>query len=123
MTISKIAIRIAAIASISMFATMASAESSGHGDSHEAEARPLEGLVATCAACHGEGGTKPILPTYPILAGQYANYLEHTLHDYKSGARKNAVMNGQAAGLSDKEIKALSHYFSKQAGPLHTVGK
>lgn len=76
--------------------------------------------AAVCAACHGEAGAKPILPEYPVLAGQYANYLEHTLTEYKSGKRKNAVMNAQAAGLSDEEIKALSKYFSAQNGPLYT---
>lgn len=76
--------------------------------------------AAVCAACHGEGGAKPILPSYPVLAGQYANYLAHSLHEYKDGKRKNAVMNAQAAGLSDAEIKELALYFSHQAGPLYT---
>lgn len=76
--------------------------------------------AALCAACHGQGGAKPILPTYPVLAGQYTNYLAHALHEYKDGKRKNPVMNAQAAGLSDAEIKELSLYFSHQAGPLYT---
>lgn len=76
--------------------------------------------AAVCAACHGEGGAKPILPDYPVLAGQYSNYLEHSLRGYRDGSRKNAVMNGQAAALTDAEIKALSLYYARQAGPLHT---
>jgi cytochrome c553 len=76
--------------------------------------------AAVCAACHGEAGAKPILPEYPVLAGQYPNYLSHALHEYKSGARKNAVMAAQASGLSDAEIKELSAYYGKQAGPLYT---
>lgn len=76
--------------------------------------------AALCAACHGEAGAKPIMPTYPVLAGQYANYLAHSLHEYKSGKRKNPVMNAQAAGLSDAEIKALAQYFAAQPGPLYT---
>ncbi len=76
--------------------------------------------AAACAACHGEGGAKPILPDYPVLAGQYANYLEHTLLEYRSGVRKNAIMQAQAAALSDAEIKALAQYFQRQAGPLYT---
>lgn len=73
-----------------------------------------------CAACHGEGGGKPIMPEYPVLAGQYANYLEHALHEYKDGKRKNPVMSAQAAGLSDADIKALAAYFEAQPGPLYT---
>lgn len=76
--------------------------------------------AAACAACHGEGGAKPIAPTYPVLAGQYANYLEHSLLEYRDGRRKNAVMAAQAATLSKEEIKALSRYFATQPGPLHT---
>lgn len=76
--------------------------------------------AAVCAACHGEGGAKPILPEYPVLAGQYANYLEHALHEYKDGKRKNAVMASQAVGLSKAEIRALSRYFAAQPGPLYT---
>ena len=76
--------------------------------------------AAACAACHGEGGAKPIVPTYPVLAGQYANYLEHSLYEYQDGRRKNAVMAAQAAALSKAEIKALSRYFAAQPGPLYT---
>ncbi|MDP9140717.1 MAG: cytochrome c [Pseudomonadota bacterium] len=76
--------------------------------------------AAACAACHGEGGAKPITPNYPILAGQYANYLEHTLKEYRSGVRKNPVMSAQAVSLTDKEIKELSHYFDRYPSTLHT---
>ncbi len=76
--------------------------------------------AAACAACHGEAGAKPIVPTYPVLAGQYANYLEHSLHEYQDGRRKNAVMAAQAATLTKQEIKALSLYFAAQQGPLYT---
>lgn len=76
--------------------------------------------AATCVACHGEGGAKPIAPTYPILAGQYASYLEQALRGYRSGERKNAIMLPQAAALSDADIEALARYFEHQPGPLYT---
>ncbi|MEW6166169.1 MAG: cytochrome c [Pseudomonadota bacterium] len=76
--------------------------------------------AATCVACHGEGGAKPIAPTYPVLAGQYASYLERALQDYRSGARKDPVMTPQAAALSDADIEALAEYFERQPGPLYT---
>nr|WP_293248598.1 cytochrome c [Panacagrimonas sp.] len=76
--------------------------------------------AALCAACHGEGGAKPIMPEYPVIAGQYANYLAHSLHEYKDGKRKNPVMSAQAAGLTDAEIKALAAYYEAQASPLYT---
>lgn len=85
-----------------------------------AAAADVQQLVTTCAACHGERGAKPIQPAYPILAGQYANYLEHSLKAYRSGERKNAIMMGQAANLSDADIKALAQYFAQQETVLHT---
>ncbi|MCW5626418.1 MAG: cytochrome c, partial [Burkholderiales bacterium] len=42
-----------------------------------------EKKAETCAACHGPQGAKPVTPDYPILAGQYEDYLKHTLHAYK----------------------------------------
>ncbi len=75
--------------------------------------------VVVCAACHGENGVA-VMPMYPNLAGQYANYIEQALHAYKSGVRKNAIMNGQAAGLSDEDIKQLAAWFSHQPAKVYT---
>lgn len=75
---------------------------------------------ATCAACHGEVGLSAS-PEWPILAGQYASYLEHSLQAYRSGARQNAIMQGFAAQLSDEDIEDLAAYFAAQTGPLTTA--
>lgn len=76
--------------------------------------------VAVCAACHGENGVSAS-PVFPNLAGQHRSYIEVALKGYKSGARKNAVMAGQAAGLSDADIKALAVWYSSQTPVLYTV--
>lgn len=75
--------------------------------------------VQICAACHGENGHAK-MAMYPNLAGQYDSYLKRALHDYRSGARQNAIMNAQAAGLSDAEIDALARWFSSQTPVLYT---
>jgi cytochrome c553 len=75
-------------------------------------------VVQTCAACHGTDGVG-ILPEYPTLAGQYADYLQRALKDYRSGKRQNAIMNGFAGQLSDADIKAVAAHFAAQKG-LHT---
>lgn len=75
--------------------------------------------ATTCAACHGEVGISAS-GIYPNLAGQYANYLEHSLKDYRSGVRKNAIMGAQATSLTDDEIHQLAKWFSAQQGPLYT---
>lgn len=71
--------------------------------------------AVTCAACHGADGNSNN-KMYPRLAGQYKNYLIHSLKAYKSGDRKNAIMSGFAAGLSEQDIIDLSTYYSKQKG-------
>ena len=72
-------------------------------------------ISVTCSACHGGDGNSNN-KMYPRLAGQYKNYLIHTLNAYKSGDRKNAIMSGFAAGLSEQDIIDLSSYYSKQKG-------
>jgi len=71
-----------------------------------------------CAACHGVDGAKPTVPEYPKLAGQYPDYIAKTLRDYKSGARKNPIMAGMAAGLTDKDIENIAMYFYVQPSEL-----
>jgi len=75
--------------------------------------------AAVCAACHGAEG-QAMMPGHPHLAGQYSNYLEHALKEYRSGVRKNAIMGAQAAALSDEDIKQLAAYYASLPGPLHT---
>lgn len=66
-----------------------------------------------CAACHGENGISQA-PDFPKLAGQYNDYLVRALSDYKSGARKNAIMAGQVTNLTKQDIADLAAYYSSQ---------
>ena len=83
--------------------------------------RGAEKARQVCAACHGADGNKTLDNTYPKLAGQYADYLSKALHDYKAGKRTNAIMVGQAQGLSDKEIADLSAYFGSLEAHIHDL--
>jgi len=69
----------------------------------------------TCAACHGADGNAPT-PTFPSLAGQYADYLLKALKEYKSGKRNNPIMAGQVAALTDVDMENLAAYFAEQKG-------
>lgn len=72
---------------------------------------------AICKTCHGAGGGKPIMDTYPKLNGQNKGYLISAMKAYKTGDRKGgmaAVMVAQSASLSDKEIEELATYYSTQ---------
>lgn len=73
--------------------------------------------AAGCFACHGQAGNSTIAGN-PILAGQYADYIEHALKSYKNGTRKNATMQGMASTLSKQDIKNLAAYFSAQKSDL-----
>jgi cytochrome c553 len=76
---------------------------------------------ATCAACHGKDGNTPIDPSYPKLAGQHKDFLVRALKDYKSGARKNAIMSGQATALSSKDMENLAAFYASLPGSLSVM--
>ena len=76
-----------------------------------------------CVACHGTDFNSPIDPTYPKLAGQHEDYLEHALIGYQRGAsgangRGNAIMGAQAKPLSRQEIKDIAAYLHSLPGSL-----
>ncbi len=68
-----------------------------------------------CTACHGQDGNSTT-PDFPRLAGQHYDYLVKALNDYKSGARKNAVMAPLTANLSRRDIADLAAFYSQQQG-------
>lgn len=74
--------------------------------------------LAACAACHGENGDKPLAPDYPVLAGQYEDYLAEALRNYRSGRRQHPIMNMQMEVLeiSDADIEQLARHFSSRKG-------
>jgi cytochrome c553 len=82
----------------------------------------IQEKAKTCAACHGPDGNAPSA-IYPRLAGQYHDYLARALHEYKSGGRKNPIMAGFAATLSDAEIQGLADYFGKMPGKLDDLSR
>ena len=91
-------------------------------ESHPIKGNPEAGKqkAEACAACHGKDGNSTT-PTFPRLAGQHEDYLRKALQDYKSGARKNAIMNGMATPLSDKDQEDLAAYFASQPDGVYVV--
>lgn len=71
-----------------------------------------------CQACHGLDGNSPS-PEFPKIGGQHRDYLAKALRDYKSGARKNAIMAGFAGALSKQDIDNLSAWYAMQARVVH----
>ena len=69
--------------------------------------------VPLCVSCHGPGGNSAT-PGTPSIAGQPKLFMENQLVLFREGIRKSPVMTPLMAGISDKEITALSDHFSKQ---------
>ncbi|GLQ99636.1 c-type cytochrome [Dyella mobilis] len=76
--------------------------------------------AATCFACHGSDGNA-VDPQYPRLAGQYNEYIQQALHEYKDGRRGNAIMKGFVGNLSDQDIEDIAAYFSSMPTKLDTL--
>lgn len=68
---------------------------------------------AMCASCHGADGNS-LVAIYPKLAGQSANYIAKQLADFKSAERKDPVMAGMVAGLSEEDMNDLAAYYAVQ---------
>jgi cytochrome c553 len=72
--------------------------------------------VAACTGCHSPSGNGNGPAGYPGLGGQHAAYIEKQLLAYRRGERASGsnaiIMQGVAANLSDKEIKAVANYIS-----------
>jgi len=71
----------------------------------------------TCVACHGKDAKSPILPTYPKLAGQSADYTYNQMNDIKSGARNNgqtAAMKGVMHLVSEEEMRTIANWLATQ---------
>jgi len=69
----------------------------------------------TCWSCHGKDANTPILPIYPKLAGQNADYSYQQLKDIKSGARSNgqtAAMKGVMGLVDDAQMRAISEWLA-----------
>ena len=72
----------------------------------------IRSLWAGCAACHGADGGGGVGPK---LAGQTADYISGRLVAYKNNEQvgpMSALMWGQAAMLSDKDINMIGDYIA-----------
>ena len=73
-----------------------------------------------CFACHGEdgNGTNPI---YPIIRGQYADYMVFTMKAYKDGRRQNEVMAPMMQPLSEQDMEDIAAYYASLPDGLRNI--
>ncbi len=64
-----------------------------------------------CSACHTSDGTRGA-PGNPILQGQHPEYIVKQLSDFKAGKRKNPVMQGFAANLSEQDMRNVAAFYA-----------
>ena len=76
--------------------------------------------AAVCVACHGADGIG-VIPQYPSIAGQHADYIVQALREYKNGARKNPIMAGMAAQVKEDDMWVIADYYSKITPGLKTL--
>jgi cytochrome c553 len=67
--------------------------------------------ATVCAACHGVDGNS-LNPEWPSLAGQHETYILKSLKAFKGGTRKNVLMVGQVAALTEQDMQDLATYFA-----------
>ena len=84
-----------------------------HGDASAGAAKSV-----VCVACHGPNGNA-IVPTFPKLAGQRADYLYRRLAEFKAADPKApyysaSPMPGMVANLNDTDLRNLAAYFASQ---------
>lgn len=72
----------------------------------------VEERVKACAACHGADGNSTLAGT-PSLAGQPRIFLENYLVMTREGLRGNDAMRALLKDAPDKELVALSQYYTR----------
>lgn len=77
------------------------------------ELSAVEQKAATCFVCHGDKG-RSSNPEWPSLAAQQSVYIVNQLNAFKSGERKNPVMQAQAGKLTVEDINNYGAYFAVQ---------
>jgi cytochrome c553 len=66
-----------------------------------------------CEGCHGDGGVTST-PGMPSLAGQDPKYIVAAVKAYKSGKRKNDMMQTLVSAITDTELDDIALYFALQ---------
>ncbi len=85
-------------------------------------ARGKEKAGTICVACHGLDGMS-LLPANPNIAGMPEQYIARQLELFKSGERKNPIMQGMAASLNPDDMKAVGAYYFSQRAKVNAIAK
>ena len=73
-------------------------------------------LAEACSGCHGADGVSQE-PVTPSLAGEPDEFVQWQLVYFRSGSRRNEVMQPIAQALSNEEIRNLGAYYASLPPP------
>lgn len=91
----------AAVAAVVIIAAASSAAAAG---------RTVDYLAETCFTCHQSGAKEGI----PAITGRPGAEVARALAEFRSGDRKNPIMNAIAGELDPGQIGMLSAFLAKQ---------
>lgn len=75
----------------------------------------LEKNIPACTGCHSPKGLGNEPAAFPRLSGQYTQYTEKQLRDFRAGNRINddaMIMRTITSRMSDAEIQAVANYIA-----------
>ncbi|HRK77276.1 c-type cytochrome [Thiobacillus sp.] len=103
---------------VSLVAALAATSAFAAAPANKGDPKAAESIVnQVCAACHSVDGNSAAAAN-PNLAGLNSEYIYKQLAEFKSGARKNAIMSGMVASLSPQDMQNLAaHYSAQQPKP------
>lgn len=80
------------------------------GDAAAGQTKMIEG---GCVGCHMMDGNS-VVDQFPKIAGQHEQYIIKQLNEFKTMVRKNDLMFGMSAGLTDEDMANLAAFLSTQ---------
>jgi cytochrome c553 len=83
---------------------------------HAADPAAIKEKAAPCSGCHGENGISQT-ENIPSLAGQPDQFIQWQLVFFRSGARKNELMQPIVEQITNEDIRNLGAYFAALPPP------
>lgn len=82
-----------------------------------AAAQNVEALAQSCAGCHGANGVPADPKSTPVIWGQTEAYIVKQLHNYRTGDRKNPLMEAIVKTIKVEDMRPIAKYFAAKPWP------
>ena len=88
----------------------------------EQMARGQQIASTVCVACHGLDGASAVAAN-PNIGGMPEQYIAKQLAAFKSGERKNPIMQGMVANLTPEDMKSIGAYYFAQRPKTSAIAR